>query len=83
MFMLQSLEKITVLLYNFFQECVNNEALIKNHLKTETMKKALSRKLAIVAALGIFILSFTSCQREGCPGMITKQNPKPAQEKSM
>ena len=47
------------------------------------MKKTLSKRIAVVAALGIFILSFTSCQREGCPGMISKQNPKPAQEKRM
>jgi len=47
------------------------------------MKKALSKKIAAFAALGIFILSFTSCQREGCPGMITKQDAKPAQEKRM
>ncbi len=47
------------------------------------MKKALFKKIAAFAALGIFILSFTSCQREGCPGMITKENPKPAQEKCM
>ena len=47
------------------------------------MKKTLSKKSALVAVLGIVILSFTSCAREGCPGMITKQNPKPAQEKCM
>jgi len=47
------------------------------------MKKTLTKKTAIIAVLGIVILSFTSCSREGCPGMITKQNPKPAQEKCM
>ncbi len=48
------------------------------------MKKILSEKIALVAVLGIFILSFTSCQREGCPGMITKDTPaKPAQEECM
>ena len=45
------------------------------------MKKALSKKIALVAALGIFVLSFTSCQREGCPGMITKA--KPAAEQTV
>ena len=47
------------------------------------MKKTLSKRTAIIAVLGIVILSFTSCAREGCPGMITKQAPKPAQEKQM
>ena len=47
------------------------------------MKKMLSKKSALVAVLGIVILSFTSCQREGCPGMISKEAPKPAQEQCM
>ena len=47
------------------------------------MRKALSKKIALYAAMAIFFLSFTSCEREGCPGMITKQSPKPAQEKCM
>lgn len=47
------------------------------------MKKTLTKRTVLVAVLGIFILSFTSCAREGCPGMITKQNPPAAQEKCM
>lgn len=47
------------------------------------MRKALSKKIALFAVIGIFYLNFTSCQREGCPGMITKQNAQPAHEKRM
>lgn len=36
------------------------------------LAKIVRKPLAVVAALCIIALSFSSCQREGCPGQITK-----------
>lgn len=68
-----------------FQKCVDKVgyAFLTVKSKNKTMKKTLTKRMAVVAALAIVILSFASCAREGCPGMITKQNPQPAQEKCM
>jgi len=36
-------------------------------------KKILTKRTTMFALLGVMVLStLTSCQREGCPGMITK-----------
>jgi len=40
------------------------------------IKRTVSSRFALVALLGVFAVSgFTSCQREGCPGAITKTAP--------
>ncbi|GIV32497.1 MAG: hypothetical protein KatS3mg031_0032 [Chitinophagales bacterium] len=38
------------------------------------MKKTISKSFLMLAITGMILLSFSSCQREGCPGMITKNN---------
>lgn len=32
----------------------------------------LSKPSLLVATLGLFVITFSSCHREGCPGQITK-----------
>ena len=42
----------------------------------KALKKTLSSRFALVALIGVFTVSgFTSCQRDGCPGAITKTAP--------
>lgn len=36
------------------------------------MTKFLAKPLSVLFAFGIFAMTFQSCQREGCPGQITK-----------
>ena len=39
----------------------------------EKVKNLLGKRFAVVALVGLFAVgTFTSCQREGCPGQITK-----------
>jgi hypothetical protein len=43
------------------------------------LANSVRKPLAVAAVLFVFALSFTSCQREGCPGQITKvETAKPA-----
>lgn len=36
------------------------------------LTKIVTKSAALIAMLGIFAMTFQSCQREGCPGQITK-----------
>ena len=36
------------------------------------LTKLISKSAALIAMLGIVAITFNSCQREGCPGQITK-----------
>ena len=47
------------------------------------MKNLRSKKVAFFAVLGLFVMTFGACQREGCPGMITQDTAKPAVEECM
>jgi hypothetical protein len=38
------------------------------------LTKIVRKSIAAGAALFVIAMSFTSCQREGCPGQITKVN---------
>ncbi len=48
----------------------------KKETHMRTFRKILSSRFAVVAIMGVFAMgSFTSCQREGCPGQITDAAP--------